>query len=84
MEKSQIECNVKDEAVEFVGGKQSKMPAQPSIIWALFKCFYFLAIPATIFKTAADLLQFVNPQILKYVFVYGLFILSDAENMSVW
>lgn len=72
LEKQEIECNVKDEAVQFVGRKEPKAPAKPSIIWALFKCFHMLVIPATIFKTIADLLQFLNPQILKYLLFFGV------------
>lgn len=60
-----VNGNMKEEQIKMVGQKPQKMPNKPSIAFALFKCFKSLFIPATIFKTTADLLQFVNPQILK-------------------
>lgn len=55
-----------EEHVKMMGQNKPKMPSKPSIAFALFKCFKSVMIPAVIFKTCADLVQFVNPQILRY------------------
>lgn len=45
--------------------KPPKPPKAPSIIGALFLCFWNLFIPATVVKTFADALQFASPQLLR-------------------
>ena len=39
----------------------------PSVLWILFKCFYRTIIPAACMRLFYDSLQFVGPQLLKYV-----------------
>lgn len=42
-----------------------KKPPAPSIIAALFKCSWSLFLPAALMKLVYDLMQFINPMILK-------------------
>lgn len=57
------------------------LPKPPSIIWNLFLLFKWDISSAMIFKCISDLLQFTNPQLLKYVYLFVQFpLVADCFN----
>lgn len=62
------EVRIVDGTSKSAAPAQTKRPPAPSIVSAIFLCFWSMFVPATIIKTVADGLQFASPQLLKYVF----------------